>query len=93
MLRPRRDKYRQRLASRRQGAQPGGAGTHEKSDRTLLDHAWGLMVILFLILGWGLARANGGQGLKLSVNSLIGTVVGAVLLGCLIIMSFYLRVD
>ncbi len=48
------------------------------------------ILILFVVIGWALGRANGGQGVKMSVNSLISTLVGAVVLSGLIIAGFYL---
>ena len=58
------------------------------------SHHWvthGLInLIVFVILGWILSRSQGGQGMKLSVNSLIGCIVGAVLISGLLIAGFYL---
>ena len=51
------------------------------------------ILILFVVIGWGLARANGGQGIKMSVNRFISTFVGAVVLSGLIIAGFYLIWD
>jgi len=48
---------------------------------------------LFAFLGWLFARANGGQGIKLSTNRLIGTLVAGVGTGGLIILGFYLIGD
>ncbi len=51
------------------------------------------ILILFVVIGWILAQANGGQGLKMSVNRFISTLVGAVVLSGLIIAGFYLVWD
>jgi ribose/xylose/arabinose/galactoside ABC-type transport system permease subunit len=51
------------------------------------------ILILFVVIGWALGRANGGQGIKMGVNSFISTLVGAVVLSGLIIAGFYLIAD
>ena len=51
------------------------------------------VLILFVVIGWGLSRANGGQGIKMTVNGFIGTLVGSVVLSGLIIAGFYLIGD
>lgn len=60
-------------------------------------HHWithsAIVIMLFLVLGWILANANGGQGVKLTVNRLIGTLAGGVVVGGLIIVGFYLFAD
>ena len=65
--------------------------------KSLTGHHWithsTIIVLLFLILGGLLSLANGGKGVKLTSNSLIGTVVGGVALGALIIAGFYLVAD
>jgi hypothetical protein len=47
-------------------------------------------LIVFVVLGWMLAQLNGGAGLKISTKSFIAMIVGAVVLGGLIISGFYL---
>jgi hypothetical protein len=47
-------------------------------------------IILFVVIGWALSLPNGGQGLKVSGNSLVGSIVGAVLISGLLIAGFYL---
>ena len=47
-------------------------------------------LIVFVVLGWLLAQLNGGTGLKISTKSFITMIVGAVVLGGLIISGFYL---
>jgi hypothetical protein len=47
-------------------------------------------LIVFVVLGWMLAQLNGGAGLKISTTSFITMMVGAVVLGGLIISGFYL---
>ena len=63
----------------------------------LTGHHWVshsvIILGLFGILGWLFAQANGGQGIKLTVNRLIGTLVAGVGTGGLIILGFYLAGD
>ena len=63
----------------------------------LTGHHWithsTVIILLFLVLGGVLSLANGGKGVKLTGNSLIGTVVAGVTLGALIIAGFYLVAD
>jgi hypothetical protein len=47
-------------------------------------------LIVFVVLGWLLAKLNGGAGLKISTKSFVTMIVGAVLLGGLTIAGFYL---
>jgi hypothetical protein len=65
--------------------------------QALTGHHWvshGAIVLgLFAVCGWLFARANGGQGFKMSVNGLIGVVASGVVAGGLIIMGFYLIGD
>ncbi|MGO9587339.1 MAG: hypothetical protein ACLP2Y_14175 [Limisphaerales bacterium] len=60
----------------------------------LTGHHWvshGAIILgVFALFGWLFAQANGGQGIKLSVNRLIGTLVAGVAMGGLIILGFYL---
>jgi hypothetical protein len=72
--------------------------THEETVleamKSLTGHHWvthGLAdIIVFLILGWVLSKANKGQGVNLSTNSLIGFIVGAIVLSGVLISGFYL---
>ncbi len=63
----------------------------------LTGHHWAshsaIILILFGFCGWVFARANGGQGVKMSVNRLIGTILAGVVTGGLIIIGFYLIGD
>ena len=63
----------------------------------LTGHHWvthSVIVLgLFAILGWLFAQFNGGQGIRLTVNRLIGTLVAGVAAGGLIIVGFYLIGD
>ena len=65
--------------------------------KSLTGHHWithaTVIVLLFFILGGILSQTNGGKGMKLSISSLIGTVVGGVALAALIITGFYLVAD
>ena len=63
----------------------------------LTGHHWvshSIIVLgLFAFFGWLFAQANGGQGIKMTVNRLIGTLVAGVAAGGLIILGFYLIGD
>lgn len=60
----------------------------------LTGHHWvthaAIVLAVFALGGLVFGRVNGGQGLKISANSLIGLLVAGVLVGGLIIMGFYL---
>ncbi len=62
--------------------------------KNLTSHHWithGLfMVIAFFAIGWGLARMNNGEGLKLKPERLICVIVSGVVIGGIIISGFYL---
>lgn len=45
---------------------------------------------IFAVFGWLLAQANGGQGIKLNSNRLVGILVSGVVAGGLLILGFYL---
>jgi hypothetical protein len=47
-------------------------------------------LVVFVVLGLLLARANGGSGIAISEKGLITIIVGGVVLGGLIIAGFYL---
>ncbi|MCW8994419.1 MAG: hypothetical protein OQK77_01255 [Psychromonas sp.] len=61
---------------------------------SLTGHHWvthGVInIITFLILGWVFSKANKGLGVNLSANSLIGCIVGAIVINFLFISGFYL---
>lgn len=59
---------------------------HHWITHTLLD------LILFLVLGLALAKANNGQGLKISPGRLNSMIVGAFVISGIIIAGFYLFV-
>ena len=60
----------------------------------LTGHHWishaAIVLGLFVAFGWIFAQPNAGQGLKMTVNRLIGLVVAGVLIGGFIISAFYL---
>ena len=60
----------------------------------LTGHHWVthsvIILGLFALFGWLLARAQGGRGINLSVNRLIATLVAGVVAGGLVILGFYL---
>jgi hypothetical protein len=47
-------------------------------------------LILFVVLGWALARPNGGKGVNLSTNGLISCIIAAVVVSGLLIFGFYI---
>jgi len=57
---------------------------HHWITHTLLD------LILFVVLGLALAKANKGQGIKISPNRLNTVIVGAFVISGIIIAGFYL---
>jgi hypothetical protein len=63
----------------------------------LTGHHWVshsvIILGLFAFCGWLFAQADGGQGFKVTVNKLTGTLVGGVVIGGLIILGFYLIGD
>ena len=62
----------------------------------LTGHHWithcTFIILLFLVLGWILSRANGGKGIHVTPATLIGTIVGGVILSAIVIVGFYLIV-
>jgi hypothetical protein len=63
----------------------------------LTGHHWishsAIVLGLFVILGWIFAQADGGQGIKMTVNRFLGTMFSGVALGSVIILGFYLMGD
>jgi predicted ferric reductase len=63
----------------------------------LTGHHWvshsAIILGLFAFFGWLFAQTNGGQGIKMTVNRLIGTLVAGVATGGLVILGFYLIGD
>jgi len=62
--------------------------------KAMTGHHWvthGLInLIIFVVLGWALSRAGKGQGVKISANGLVSCIVGAVIVGGVLITGFYL---
>jgi len=60
----------------------------------LTSHHWIthglLMMIAFFALGWGLAKMNNGEGLKMTPERLVSAIASGVVIGGLIISGFYL---
>ncbi len=65
--------------------------------KRLTGHHWvthsAIVLIVFGFFGWVFARANGGRGVQMSVNRLIGMLVAGVVAGGLVIVGFYLIGD
>ncbi|MEI6076251.1 MAG: hypothetical protein WCS94_11790 [Verrucomicrobiota bacterium] len=65
--------------------------------KSLTGHHWithsVIVVTLFLVLGWGLSKIQGGTGVKLHQDNLIRLLAGGVFLGALLIVGFYLLAD
>jgi hypothetical protein len=63
----------------------------------LTGHQWvshsAIMLVLFTVLGWVFAKANGGRGIQITVKGLISTLVSGVVIGGLVIVGFYLVGD
>ena len=68
------------------------AGMQKLTGQQWVSHG-AIILGLFAFFGWLFAQTNGGQGIKLSVNRLIGTLVSGVVIGGLIISGFYLIGD
>ncbi len=62
--------------------------------KRLTGHHWIthsiVILVLFVLCGWLLARPNQGKGVAITPNSLIKTVVGGVVAAGLMIVGFYL---
>jgi len=62
--------------------------------KAVTPHHWithGIInIILFVALGWALSMPNSGQGLKISANALIGSIVASTLISNLLIAGFYI---
>jgi membrane-bound metal-dependent hydrolase YbcI (DUF457 family) len=65
--------------------------------KSTTGHHWATHSIfalgLFLILGLGLTRANGGRGLRMTAAGLMKIVVCGILVGSVIIAGFYMFAD
>ena len=62
--------------------------------KSLTSHHWIthtlFMVIAFFAIGWGLAKMNNGEGLKMTPERLVCVIASCVVIGGLIISGFYL---
>jgi hypothetical protein len=62
--------------------------------KSLTGHHWvthGVInILVFLILGWILAKTNKGLGVNLSANILVGCIVVAIVVNFAFISGFYL---
>jgi len=52
-----------------------------------------IVLAIFALFGWLFAQANGGRGIQLTANRLIGAFVTGIATGGLIILGFYLIGD
>jgi hypothetical protein len=68
------------------------AGMQKVTGHQWITHS-AIILILFGFFGWLFARANGGEGLKMTVSRLIGTIMAGVVTGGLVIVGFYLIGD
>jgi membrane-bound metal-dependent hydrolase YbcI (DUF457 family) len=48
---------------------------------------------VFLILGFGFTRANGGRGIRMTAAGLVKTITAGIVVGSVIIAGFYGLVD
>lgn len=49
-----------------------------------------LYVIVFLVLGWALSKANGGNGIAMTAKSLLTSIIGSWVISGVIIVGFFL---
>ena len=68
------------------------AGMQKLTGNHWVSHAV-IVLGVFALFGWLFARANGGQGIKMTANHLIRAIVAGVAAGGLIILGFYLIGD
>ena len=65
--------------------------------QSLTGHHWishaAIILVLFAAFGWIFAQPNAGQGIRMTVNRLIGLLLSGVVIGGLIISGFYLAGD
>jgi len=65
-----------------------------KAMAAITGHHWithGIFVIiLFAAIGWVFSRPNNGEGLNISTNALIGSIVASVIASGLLIAGFYI---
>jgi hypothetical protein len=64
-------------------------GIQELTGNQWVSHC-AIVLGLFGFFGWLFAQINGGHGIKMTVNRLIGTLLLGVVTGGLIISGFYL---
>jgi hypothetical protein len=68
------------------------AGMQELTGHHWVSHS-AIILAIFAFFGWLFGHANGGQGIKMTVNRLIGTLVSGVVIGGLVVLGFYLIGD
>ena len=67
------------------------------SMKSATGHHWAthslFALALFLAIGFGLSRMNGGKGVRMTSGGLVTTVVCGIAVGSIIIGGFYLFAD
>lgn len=61
-----------------------GATSHHWITHGIID------VVLFVVLGMALSKMNGGKGVEMKLNALVGLLVAAVVLSFVGVSGFYL---
>ena len=65
--------------------------------KTVTGHHWithtVIVLVVFGLFAWIFGRANGGQGVTITVSRLIRTIVSGVVTSGLVIIGFYLFAD
>ena len=64
--------------------------------KKITGHHWTthtlLVLVLFVLIAWLLGRSNGGQGIRITADRLICTIVSGIAAAGLIIVGFYVIV-
>lgn len=68
------------------------AGLQKLTGNHWVSHAI-IVLGVFALFGWLFARANSGQGIKMTANRLIRAIVSGIVTGGLIILGYYLVGD
>jgi len=68
------------------------AGMQKMTGHHWITHS-AIVLILFVVFGFVLTGAGGSQGLRMSANRLLGTIMAGVVTASVIIVGFYLIGD